>query len=96
MTSAATALGYLDADKIELILVGEKDRESFLDEVYGSYIPNRVTVVSDKGDEDIALLQGRQSNGKTVAYVCRNLTCKLPAETPEELRRQLAEITTGL
>jgi uncharacterized protein YyaL (SSP411 family) len=95
MTAAVTALGYLDADKIELILVGKEDRESFLDEVYSSYLPNRVIVVSDSGDEDIALLQGRQSNGKTVAYVCRNLTCKLPAETPVEFKKQLAEITTG-
>jgi len=92
MTSAVTALNYLLSDKIELVLVGEKDRDKFLEEIYNRYFPNRIIVVSDRGDEKIDLLEGRGSNGETVAYVCKNFACLLPAVSPDELKKQLEEL----
>ena len=92
MTSAVTALNYLLSDKIELVLVGENQRQDFLDEIYNRYFPNRIIVVSDCGEEKIGLLEGRGSNRETMAYVCRNFVCKLPAASPEELKKQLDEM----
>jgi uncharacterized protein YyaL (SSP411 family) len=92
MTSAVSALDYVLSDKIELVLVGKINREAFIGEVYDRYMPNRVIVVSDNGEEKIPLLEGRQFGGTTVAYVCKNSTCDLPAASPKELKKQLEEL----
>lgn len=92
MAAALSALDYLLSDKIELVVVGEKEKEGFLKEIHNRYLPNRIIVVSDKGDEGIALLEGRQSDGRTVAYVCKNFACLLPATSPEELKKQLENL----
>jgi hypothetical protein len=40
----------------------------------------------------IPLLQGRQAiGGRATAYVCREMACKLPVHTPQELEAQLGE-----
>jgi uncharacterized protein YyaL (SSP411 family) len=92
MISAVVAVDYILSDRIELVVVGESGRREFLREIYDRYLPHRVIVVSEKGDEPIALLEGRRSNGTTVAYVCKNSTCQLPAGTPEQLKMQLAKL----
>lgn len=92
MISAVTALDYLISDKIELVLVGKAHRQEFLDEIYNRYFPNRIIVVSDRGEEKIDLLEGRRSTGETVAYVCINSGCLLPAASPAELRKQLEKL----
>ncbi len=92
MISAISSYNDLISDKIEIILVGQINREEFLDLIYNSYIANSILVVSDRGDENIDLLEGRQSNGKTTAYICKNFTCSLPANSPEELKKQLYEL----
>ena len=79
---------------LELVMVGENDdRQAFLDEINSRYFPNRVLVVSSSGKEPIPLLEGRTADGRTVAYVCRNRTCNVPATSPDQLRSQLDEIT---
>jgi uncharacterized protein YyaL (SSP411 family) len=92
MISAISAYNDLVSEKVEIILVGKESREKFLDIIYNTFIANSVLVVSDKGEENIDLLEGRQSNGKTTAYVCRNFTCNLPANSPKELKKQLYEL----
>ncbi len=92
MISAVSAFDYLISDKIEIVLVGEKERGRFLGEIYKSYCPNGIIVVSKRGEEKINLLESRQSNGKTTAYICKNFACNLPADSPEELRAQLASL----
>ena len=92
MISAVSAYHYFISDKIEIVLVGKDGREEFLDIIYNTYMPNGVLVVSDKGEESIDLLKGRQSHDKTTAYVCRNFTCNLPADSPAELKKQLKEL----
>jgi uncharacterized protein YyaL (SSP411 family) len=91
-TSAIVALGYLITDRVEIVVVGEEGRDDFLDEIYRKYLPNRVVIVSDKGNENIPLLEGRRGQGKTVAYVCRDFVCRMPVTTPDELRKQLADL----
>ncbi|MEW5922513.1 MAG: thioredoxin domain-containing protein [Candidatus Zixiibacteriota bacterium] len=92
MISAATAFYYLISDKIELVLVGRENRQRFLNVIYRHYFPNRIIVVSDGGNENIGLLEGRKSIGKTTAYVCKNSACRLPAASPEELKKQLESL----
>jgi len=92
MISAISSYSDLVSDKVEIILVGKEERDIFLDVIYDKYIGNGILVVSDFGDEKIGLLEGRQSNGKTMAYLCRNFTCNLPANNPEELKEQLSKI----
>jgi len=92
MVSAVTALNSLHSDRIELVVVGNGDRRAFLDEIHSYYLPNRVIVVSSTGEEPIPLLEGRTANDQTMAYVCRNFACRLPATSPDQLRRQLDDL----
>ncbi|MBN2227205.1 MAG: thioredoxin domain-containing protein [candidate division Zixibacteria bacterium] len=93
MIAAVTAVEMLQGDQVELVVVGdENDRKAFLDEIHSRYLPNRVLVISSSGNEPIPLLEGRQTDGRTVAYVCRNHTCNAPAASPEQLRGQLDKI----
>jgi uncharacterized protein len=93
LISAVSAYNYFLSDKIEIVLVGNQNRKQFLDEFYKRYMPNAILVVSDSGKESISLLEGRQSNGSTVAYICKNFSCNLPADSPEIFRKQLAQLT---
>jgi len=92
MISAVSAYDYMISDKIEIVLVGEKERDRFLGEIYKYYCSNGIIVVSNRGEEKINLLDGRQSNEKTTAYICKNFACNLPAESPAELGKQLASL----
>jgi len=92
MISAITALNYLFSDRAEIVLVGKTDRRPFLTEIYGHYLPNRIIIISESGKEGIPLLEGRDTDEKMVAYVCRNSTCELPAYTPLELKEQLGKL----
>ncbi|MCK5125826.1 MAG: thioredoxin domain-containing protein [candidate division Zixibacteria bacterium] len=92
MISAISAYNDLVSDKVEIIMVGKDNRDKYLDIIYNTYISNSVLVVSDKGEENIGLLEGRQSNGETVVYMCKNFSCNLPANTVEELQKQLDEL----
>ncbi len=92
MISAISSYNDLVSDKVEIILVGQDNREKFIDVINNCYIANSILIVSDKGEENIELLKGRQSSGTTTAYICKNFTCNIPANTPEELEHQLYEI----
>ncbi len=92
MISAISAYNDLVSDKVEIILVGQESRKEFIDLIYNNYVTNSILVVSDRGAEKIDLLEGRQSNGKTTAYVCRNSTCNLPANDTDELQKQLSRL----
>jgi len=64
-------------------------------EVYGKFIPDKVVLaVTPKTYERLSklstLLVGREPRGRAMAFVCQNFACKLPAESVEVLRSQLA------
>jgi uncharacterized protein YyaL (SSP411 family) len=95
MASALFAVDYVLNDKIEIVLVGKDDtRDKMLNEIYKSYIPNRLIAVSADGRGDSSpLFEGRESKADAaLAYVCRNSTCKLPVSTRDELSQQLQEL----
>jgi hypothetical protein len=88
---------YLSTPK-EIALVGKGDSPQLADlqrVVWHTYLPNRVIASSinnhEKSAKIIPLLQGRgPSNGAAKAFVCQAYTCQTPAETPSQLREQLA------
>jgi len=64
-------------------------------EVYKTYMPNKaVLAVTPETYEKLSrvssLLEGREPRAHARAFVCQNFACKLPAESLEELRSQLA------
>ncbi len=92
MTSAVSALDFLLSERKEIVLVGLPGREPFVDALYDFYIPNRAIIVSDQGEEQIPLLEGRNSNGRATAYVCRNFACGLPVIDAAIFREELANL----
>ena len=93
MISAIAALDYFLSDRIEIVVVGRDGREDFMREIYRRYIPHRVLIVSDRGDEHIPLLEGRKSGGLATAYICRNFACRKPVTTLEELKKELDSLS---
>jgi uncharacterized protein YyaL (SSP411 family) len=95
MTSALLALDRMLSDKIEMVVIGTGDeRSEMLRQIYRVGTGNRLVAISPDGNETaVPLFEGRTvDNGGAVAYVCRNNTCQLPAETVEKLKEQLAEL----
>lgn len=91
MASAVLALDFYVSDKIEIVVVGNGVKQrAMLNEVHTRFIPNRIIAVSNDGDSDLPLFEGRQPGDGTVAYVCRQNTCKQPADTSDELVEQLS------
>ncbi len=52
--------------------------------------PEIVLAPSATGSEPIALFEGRGSTGETLAFLCEQQLCNLPARDPDGLRAQLA------
>jgi uncharacterized protein YyaL (SSP411 family) len=77
------ALDLHHSGSTEVVVAG--DRPDLVDEVHRAYLPNAVLAWGERYDSP--LWEGR-SDGR--AYVCRQYTCGLPAETPDDLRSQLA------
>ncbi|MCU0480269.1 MAG: thioredoxin domain-containing protein [Anaerolineae bacterium] len=93
---ALNAVDMLVRGVDEIALVGDKQSEATLAlllEINGQYRPNAVLAFSPLavGDEHpIPLLRGRGlKDNLPTAYVCRDMTCKLPVNTVDELRGML-------
>jgi uncharacterized protein YyaL (SSP411 family) len=72
-----------------------KAAEKMKREVFRTFIPDKVLLLATaetygRLSKVSALLEGRKPHQKARAFVCKNFTCKLPAETVEALRSQLA------
>jgi len=81
----------------EVAIVGRDaaDIEPLLNEVWRTYLPNKVVAPALISDNDAAsqlpLLENRPlQEGRATAYVCENYTCKQPVTDPSELAAQLA------
>jgi uncharacterized protein YyaL (SSP411 family) len=94
----AHLLGAIDlhtSEVLEIVIIGSPeaaDTQALLEVVRRHHRPDQVLVVADDGSGiDIPLLQGRgKIDGRATAYVCRNMTCKQPADSPEALEEQLS------
>jgi uncharacterized protein len=64
-------------------------------ETFGRFIPDKVVAVATPETYDelsrlSTLLEGRKPGRKATAYVCQNSACRLPTDSVEALREQLA------
>jgi len=64
-------------------------------EIFREFLPDKVLLTATsrtygKLSRMSTLLEGREPGGKARAFVCENFACRLPAETVEALRSQLA------
>jgi uncharacterized protein YyaL (SSP411 family) len=66
----------------EIAVIGQQS-EKRLRKLQSEFRPN-VLWASSVTESEIPILKGRYSNGKTLIYVCREGTCKLPVEKVEE------------
>ena len=100
-TAAGHWLGALDfylSKPKEVVVVGERDdagTDALLAEIHKNYMPNRVLLGAEDGDDatgDLPLLAGRRKvDGMATAYVCENYVCQLPVTDPQALARQLVD-----
>jgi uncharacterized protein YyaL (SSP411 family) len=72
----------------EMAIVGEA-YESLRKEFEQHYLPD-VFLSGGPGEGDLPLLKGKQVEGQTTIYVCRNRTCRAPVT---EISAALAQIT---
>jgi len=81
----------------EIVISASTDREAnqMKAEVYRTFAPEyMVLTATHESYRKLAkvslLLEGRRPQSKARAFVCQNFACKLPADSVEALRRQLA------
>ncbi len=96
------AVDFCTGRPVEIVIVGDPASEQTAAMracVSERFRPNKVLLTAAPGapsNGDLPLLQGRQmQEGRTTAYVCRNAVCDLPADSVEELARQLDEQTAS-
>jgi uncharacterized protein YyaL (SSP411 family) len=70
----------------EIAITGERSLE-FARELQRSSLPPSIFLGGNK--EDLPLLENKLVKNKTMIYVCKNRTCKLPVEDPKEALRQV-------
>jgi uncharacterized protein YyaL (SSP411 family) len=91
------ALDFSTSEPREVAIVGAPeaaDTRALLDEVYSTYLPNKVVAGRHPDDDEaeglIPLLTQRIAReGKATAYVCVQYACQTPTTDPQELASQL-------
>ena len=63
----------------EIVIAGKEADQKRMD-LNQYYIPNKILAGSIHSNSKLSLLEQRFIEGKTMIYVCRNKTCKLPVE----------------
>lgn len=71
----------------EIAVVG-KDCMDFAGPLLSGFSPGAVWMFSEKNDERFPLLRGREKDGATLIYVCRDYTCQAPLSSVEAFRRE--------
>jgi uncharacterized protein YyaL (SSP411 family) len=91
------AADFLAAGPREIVVAGEADDASaraMLEEIRGRFLPERVVVLAreDSDPSLIPIAEGKSpGNSGARAFVCRNYTCREPADTREALGKALSE-----
>ena len=71
----------------EIAITGDDAHEK-RNEFYQTYLPNKIIIGSIK-KSNLPLLHEKQTNRKTMIYVCYNKTCQKPVETVDEALKQI-------
>lgn len=67
----------------EVVFMGEKS-EAERKQVSSHYLPNAIFCGSVTAKSNLPLLENRFVTGKTLIYLCRNRTCRLPVESSSD------------
>ena len=79
----------LNAPRRELVIIGERHTRQPLERAArGPYIPWLV-LAPGTGSEPLSLFEGRSEPGRALAYICEDMVCQLPTDSPEALTAQL-------
>ena len=78
---------------LEVAVVGES-YQSALKEMQKNYLPN-VLFMGTAKEENLELLQYKYISGKTMIYVCKQKSCRLPVETPRKALVQIREFAAS-
>ena len=74
----------------EVAIVGVQESIEALERtVWERFRPDTVVAIGDGTDSPVPLLEGRPLADRALAYVCQNLTCDLPVDSPDGLRASL-------
>jgi uncharacterized protein YyaL (SSP411 family) len=92
-----TALDFAFGPSYEVVISGDLHTEStknMLKALRKEFIPNKVVIFRPDGESEITDISGFTGNltfkkGNAFAYVCRNFSCKLPTDDPDEMMREL-------
>ncbi|MGM0770773.1 MAG: thioredoxin domain-containing protein, partial [Halobacteriota archaeon] len=75
---------------------GSDDTKMMISAIYNEYLPNNVVILRPEGEEGEAVsrIAGYTENllmkeGKTTAYVCKDMSCNQPVNNPEKMIRLL-------
>jgi len=61
----------------------------FAARILQNYLPNAEVMAAEKPVSGFRLLEGRESREKTLIYICRHFSCRMPEEQVESALRQL-------
>ena len=96
-----TALDFMLGPSFEIVIAGERDAPEtarFLDVLAGEYLPNKVVIVKDAGNErEISAMAPYTEGhvpvgGRATAYVCAGYECRLPTDDPGRMLELVREI----
>ncbi len=95
-TLMLTALDLLLNGTREIVIsaASAKTASTMKEEVFRRFMPDKVVLVTtpktfERLRHSSGLLEGRKPGARPRAFVCRDFTCKLPADSVEALRAQL-------
>ena len=93
------AIDFYTSNNPEITIVGSKTNKNtqmLLDEVYKTYIPNKILIGINQENSNIsnlAFTKYKQSIlNQPTAYLCQNYECDLPTNDPKILYKQLMDI----
>lgn len=86
----ASLMGMITYQPYEVAIVGQQALEKSK-QMREHYIPTAIFMGGN--GEDLPLLEDKKVKGKTMIYVCRNKTCKLPEEVVDRALKQMKQIT---
>ena len=92
-------IDFYTSNNQEITIVGSKNNkktQSLLDQVYKTYLPNKILIGLDQENSSISNLAFTKykqaiANQPTV-YLCQNYECDLPTNDPEILFKQLLDV----
>jgi uncharacterized protein YyaL (SSP411 family) len=101
MPQMLVALDYSLSKPRQIVIAGKKDApdtKALLKEVHRHFLPKTILLLADGaegqkflGEKNEAIRAMSMVEGKPVAYVCENFTCKAPVTEPKQLAKLLVE-----